>query len=158
VADILLHGPNHAKWTSALKKILDLTVLVGLICHPTKLKPPAQIQKICEICGFLYDSEGTSKLRTAANKFVRAIALLGFLMRGSITFLCRLAFAVVVGTLQSLVPATPNATGASFLHHVYRNLYYNSVTITTSSCYFVAIALSSSSSSLSSTSTSSFSS
>jgi hypothetical protein len=31
--------------------------------------------------------------------------------------------AVVVGTLQSLVPATPNAIGASFLHHVYRNIH-----------------------------------
>jgi hypothetical protein len=50
VDDIFLHGPTCEKCTSALKKILDLTVLVGLICHPTKLKPPAQIQKFC---GFL---------------------------------------------------------------------------------------------------------
>jgi hypothetical protein len=50
--DIFLHGPTRAKCTSALKKILDLTVLLGLICDPTKLKPPAQIHKFC---GFLYD-------------------------------------------------------------------------------------------------------
>jgi hypothetical protein len=50
VDDIFLHGPTRAKCTSALKKILDLTVLVGLICHPTKLKPPAQIHKICGFC------------------------------------------------------------------------------------------------------------
>jgi hypothetical protein len=37
--------------------------------------------------------------------------------------LCRLALSVVVGTLQSLVPATPNAIGASFLHHVYQNIH-----------------------------------
>jgi hypothetical protein len=42
VDNIFLHGPTRDKCTSALKKILDLTVLVGLICHPTKLKPPAQ--------------------------------------------------------------------------------------------------------------------
>jgi hypothetical protein len=37
---------------------------------------------------------------------------------------CRLALAMVVGTLQSLGPATPNAIGASFLHHhVYRNIH-----------------------------------
>jgi hypothetical protein len=30
---------------------------------------------------------------------------------------------VVVGTLQYLVPSTPNAIGASFLHHVYRNIH-----------------------------------
>jgi hypothetical protein len=55
VDDIFLQGPTRTKCTSALKKILDLTVLVGLISHPTKLKPPAQIQKFC---GFLYDSVG----------------------------------------------------------------------------------------------------
>jgi hypothetical protein len=37
--------------------------------------------------------------------------------------ICRLALAVVVGNLQSLVPATPNTIGASFLHHVYRNIH-----------------------------------
>jgi hypothetical protein len=37
--------------------------------------------------------------------------------------LCRLALADVVGTLQYLVPATPNAIGASFLHHVYRYIH-----------------------------------
>jgi hypothetical protein len=104
VDDIFLHGPTRAKCTSALKKILDLTVLVGLICHPTKLKPPAQIQKFC---GFLYDSVGTPELIIPDNKVVRALALLKFLMRGSRKVLCRLALDVVVGTLQSWVPATP---------------------------------------------------
>jgi hypothetical protein len=118
VDDIFLHGSTRAKCTSALKKMLDLTVLVGLIFHPTKLKPPAQIQKFC---GFLYDSVKTPKLRIPENKVVRALALLEFLMRGSRTVLFHLALAVVVGTLQYLVPATPDAIGASFLHHVYQN-------------------------------------
>jgi hypothetical protein len=95
-------------------------LLVGIICHPTKLKPPAQIQNFC---GFLYDSEGTPKLRIPDNKVIRALALLDFLMRVSRTVICRLALAVVVGTLQSLVPATPNNIGASFLRHVYRNIH-----------------------------------
>jgi hypothetical protein len=120
VDDILLHGTTREKCTSALKKILDLTVLVGLICHPTKSKPPTQIQIFG---GFLYYSVGTPKLRIPNNKVVRALALLEFLMRGSRAVLCRLALAVVVRTLQSLVPATPNAIGASFLHHVYRNIH-----------------------------------
>jgi hypothetical protein len=68
VDDIFLPGPTGAKCTSALKKIFDLTVLVGLICHPTKLKSPSQIQKCC---GFLYDSVGTPKLRIPDNKVVR---------------------------------------------------------------------------------------
>jgi hypothetical protein len=120
VDDIFLHGPTRAKCTSALKNILDLTVIVGLIFHPTKLKPPTQIQNLC---GFLYDSVVTPKFRIPDNKVVRALALLEFLMRGSRTVLCRLALAAVVGTLQSLVPAAPNAIGASFLHHVYRNIH-----------------------------------
>jgi hypothetical protein len=115
VEGIFLYGPTRAKCTSTLKKILDLTVLVGLVCHPTKLKPPAQIQKFC---GFLYDSVGTPKLRIPDNKVVRALAPLEFLMRDPRTVICRLALAMVVGTLQSLVPATPNTIGASFLHHV----------------------------------------
>jgi hypothetical protein len=114
-----VYGPTRAKYTSALKKILDLTVIVGLICRPTKLKPPAQIQIFC---GFLYDSEGTPKFRIPDNKVGRALALLGFLVRGSINILCRLDLAVVVGTLQYLVPDTPNAIGASFLHYAYRNI------------------------------------
>jgi hypothetical protein len=44
-------------------------------------------------------------------------------MRGSRKVLCRLALAVVVGTLQYLVPATPNAIWAFLLYHVYRNIH-----------------------------------
>jgi hypothetical protein len=120
VDDIFLHGPMRAKCISALKKILDLTVLVGLICHPTKLKPPAQIHNFFE---FLYDFAGTPKLRVPDNKVDRALARLDLLMRGSRTIICRLALAMVVGDLQSLIPATPNASGASFLHHVYWNIH-----------------------------------
>jgi hypothetical protein len=126
VDEIFLHGPTREKYTSALKKILEITVLVGLICHPNKLKPPAQIHTFC---GFLYDSVGTPKLRIPDNKVVRALALLDYLMRGSRTFICRLALAVVVGTLQSLVPATPHDIGASFLHHVHRNIHNETLEI-----------------------------
>jgi hypothetical protein len=120
VDDIFLHRPTRSKCTSTLKKILDLTVLVGLICHPTKLKPPAQIQNFC---GFLYESKGTPKLIIPDIKVVRDLALLGFPTRGSRTILCPVDLAVAVGTLKSLVPTTPNTIGASFLHHVYRNIH-----------------------------------
>jgi hypothetical protein len=66
---------------------------------------------------------GTPKLIIPDNKVVRALDLLEFLMRGSRTVLCCLALDVVVGTLQSLVSATPDAIGASSLHHVYRNIH-----------------------------------
>jgi hypothetical protein len=76
-----------------------------------------------QIAQSLYDSEGNPKLRVPEIKVVRALALLGFLMRGSRTILYRLALAVMVGTLQYLVQATPNVIGASFLHHVCRNIH-----------------------------------
>jgi hypothetical protein len=44
-------------------------------------------------------------------------------MRGSRMVLCCLALAVVVGTLQYLLPSTLNASGASFLHHAYQNIH-----------------------------------
>jgi hypothetical protein len=50
VDGIFLHGSTRAKCTFALKNILDLTVLVGLICHPTKLKPPAQMHNVVGFC------------------------------------------------------------------------------------------------------------
>jgi hypothetical protein len=50
-------------------------------------------------------------------------------MQGSRTVICRLALAMVVGTLQSLVSTTPNAIGASFLHHVYRNIHNETLEI-----------------------------
>jgi hypothetical protein len=40
-----------------------------------------------------------------------------------------LVLAVVVATLQSLVPATHNAIDASFLHHVYRNIHNETLEI-----------------------------
>jgi hypothetical protein len=66
---------------------------------------------------------GTLKLIIPDNKVVRVIAFLNFRMRGSRIVLCHLDLAVVVRILQLLVPTTPNAIGASFLHHVYRNIH-----------------------------------
>jgi hypothetical protein len=120
VDDFFLYEPTRTKCTSALKIILDLTARVALICHLTKLKPRAQIQKLC---GFLYDSETIPKLRVLDNKILRALALLGFLVRGSSTVLCRLALEAMVGTQQYFAPSTPIAIGASFLHHVYNNIH-----------------------------------
>jgi hypothetical protein len=37
VDNIFLHGPVRLKYTTALKKILDIAVRVSRICHPTVL-------------------------------------------------------------------------------------------------------------------------
>jgi hypothetical protein len=44
-------------------------------------------------------------------------------MRGSLATPQRLILTVGVGTLHSLVPATPDSSGAFFLYHVYRNIH-----------------------------------
>jgi hypothetical protein len=54
--DFLLHGPTYEKTSKALSAFLDLTVQVGLLCHPGKLTPPAQIVKYT---GLLFDTTGT---------------------------------------------------------------------------------------------------
>jgi hypothetical protein len=56
-------------------------------------------------------------------RYIGVVTLLDFLLRGSHDVLYRLTLAVVVGTIQSLVPANPNVIGASFLYLVYRNIH-----------------------------------
>jgi hypothetical protein len=55
VDDFLLQGPTHAKMLIALEYFLDTTVKIGMLCHPKKLTPPAQIVKYC---GSLFDNTG----------------------------------------------------------------------------------------------------
>jgi hypothetical protein len=65
------------KCISEQKRVLDITMQAGLICHPTKLKPPTQVQIFY---GFLYDSQSTPKLRIPDNKVLWALTLFDFLM------------------------------------------------------------------------------
>jgi hypothetical protein len=112
VDDLLLHGPTHHKVGSAMSNILDLTVRLGFICNPTKLTPPSQSVKYC---GFLYDTSTFPRLQIPKDKVSRSIALIDYVIRANHRRLSRYALSCVVGTLQSLVPATPNAIGSSFL-------------------------------------------
>jgi hypothetical protein len=48
--DFLIHGPTKEKTTEALNTFLDLTVDVGLLCHPGKLVPSSTT---IQYCGFL---------------------------------------------------------------------------------------------------------
>jgi hypothetical protein len=43
--DFFIHGPTYDKTAAALTAFLDLTVQLGLLCHPAKLTPPAQVVK-----------------------------------------------------------------------------------------------------------------
>jgi hypothetical protein len=43
VDDFLIHGPTNTKTLEALNYFLDTTVDIGMLCHPKKLTPPAQV-------------------------------------------------------------------------------------------------------------------
>ena len=120
VDDIFIHGPTLAKLEAALDHIMATAVQLGLICNPFKTSPPSQQVKFC---GFLYNTSSTPTLHIPPDKVSRAIAITNFLLSGATHQRSRLLVSMVVGYLQSLVPATPGNIGASFLRPVYKDLH-----------------------------------
>jgi hypothetical protein len=92
---------------------MDLSLRLGFICQKVKTKPPAQSQKYC---GFVFDTTGVPTLQLPEDKRSRGVAIIGFLKAGGPSFaLSRLSLAVVTGLLQSMVDATPQRVGQTFL-------------------------------------------
>jgi hypothetical protein len=56
--NFFIHGPRYDK--TAVTAFLDLTVQLGLLCHPGKLTPPAQVVKYTRL---LFDTEEVPTLR-----------------------------------------------------------------------------------------------
>ena len=120
VDDILIHAPTLRKLEAALNHIMATTVRLGLICHPSKTSPPAQRVKFC---GFEYDTSSTPTLHIPQSKISRAIAITSYILSDARPSLSRLVVSMVVGYLQSLVPATPGNIGAALLRPVYFDLH-----------------------------------
>ena len=121
VDDFKLHAPTKAKLIVALNAFMDLALRLGFICQEVKTKPPAQVQKYC---GFIYDTTGIPTLRIPDDKKDRGLAMIRFLRAGDSSFkLSRLTLAVVTGLLQSLVEATPQRIGQTFLRRLYSCLH-----------------------------------
>mgnify|MGYP005710614483 FL=1 len=118
--DILIHGPSSGKFVTAMDALLDTTVQMGLICQPCKLTPPSQRVKFC---GFIYDTTDIPQLIIPDNKISRALAMIDYLHHRCHRSFARLIVSMVVGFLQSLVPATPGNIGASFLQPIYKDLH-----------------------------------
>ena len=121
VDDVLIHGPTLEKLIEALDLLLDTTVKFGLICQPSKTVAPTQNIKFC---GFVYNTQSIPQLLIPDNKISRAIAMIDYLTHGCDHSLARLIVSMVVGFLQSLVPATPGNIGASFLQPIYKDLHH----------------------------------
>ena len=139
--DILIHSPTLSKLEAALDHILHTTLRLGLICHPSKTSPPSQRVKYC---GFEYDTSSTPALHIPQNKVSRVIAVTEYLISGVNATHSRLIVSMVIGFLQSLVPATPGNIGASFLRPVYQDLHtlMEGVAPNTKQAYFCAMNLS----------------
>jgi hypothetical protein len=144
VDDFKIHAPTREKLVRALNAFMDLALRLGLICQKVKTKPPAQVQKYC---GFIYDTTGVPTLRIPEEKRSRGLAMIGYLQAGNEgQDLSRLTLAVITGLLQSMVDATPQRIGQTFLRRLYdrlhaleenpeerpqgRNLYYSRVDLT----------------------------
>ena len=122
VDDFKIHAPTKAKLIVALNAFMDLALCLGLICQPVKTKPPSQVQKYC---GFVYDTTGIPTLSIPEDKRARALAMIRFLRAGGPSMrLSRLTLAVVTGLLQSLVEATPQRIGQTFLRRLYTRLHF----------------------------------
>jgi hypothetical protein len=121
VDDFKIHAPTKRKLIRALNAFMDLSLRLGLICQKVKTKPPAQIQKYC---GFVFDTTGIPTLRLPEDKRSRGLAVIGYLKAGGASLeLSRLSLAVVTGLLQSMVDATPQRIGQTFLRRLYDRLH-----------------------------------
>jgi hypothetical protein len=120
IDDFLIHGPTYEKTSAALTIFLDACVDCGLLCHPTKLTPPQQRVKYC---GLEIDTSDIPMLRIPTEKRERSYAMVDYLLsQGSNKEFSRLALAVVAGTLQSLVEATPRRMGSTRLRSLHSDV------------------------------------
>ena len=141
VDDILIHAPTLLKLEAALDHIMSTIVRLGLICQPSKTSLPSQR---VTFCGFEYDTTSTPSLHIPQSKVSRAFAITSYLLSDASSSLSRLIVSIVVGYLQSLVPATPGNIGAALLRPIYFDLH-NMSTISlpnTKEAYFSIMELS----------------
>ena len=123
VDDILVHAPTLPKLEAALDHIMSVIIRLGLVCQPSKTSLPSQRVKFC---GFEYDTSSTPTLHIPQSKVSRAVALTSYLLSDLKSPLSRLIVSMVVGYLQSLVPATPGNICAALLRPIYFDLHHPS--------------------------------
>ena len=121
IDDFLIHGPDYDSTCQGLKEFLDLALEVGMLCHPKKLKPPAQVQ---QYVGFLFDTHSFPRLRIPDDKRDRALAMCDFVSSHPPNKpFSRLAMAVIAGTLESLAEATPSRVGHTYLRETHKLIH-----------------------------------
>ena len=117
VDDFAIHGQTRAATEAALRVFLDVAVILGLLCHPDKLKPPSQT---ATYTGFILDTRGMPTLRVPTHKREKSLAMVDHLLsRSPSALFSKLALAVLAGSLESLAEATPSRIGHTHLRHLY---------------------------------------
>jgi Reverse transcriptase (RNA-dependent DNA polymerase) len=121
VDDFLIHGPTYKSCGEGFNAFLDICVECGVICQKRKTKPPANIQKFC---GFQLDTRGNPCIRVTQEKQTRVCAAVRFALdQHHHNGLSGLALASVIGMCQSLVEATPQRIGQTYLRKLYDALH-----------------------------------
>ena len=121
VDDFKIHGATKGDCIQATTDFMNLMVRLGLICQKAKTVPPSQVQKYC---GFIYDTRGSPTLLIPPHKISRCIANAEYLLnRPRSQAVSRLSLAIVTGVLQSVVDATPQHIGQSYLRALYDDLH-----------------------------------
>ena len=120
VDDILIHASSLHKLEAAMAHIYNTILRLGLICKTDKTNPPSHV---VIFCGFEYNTTMVPTLHIPHNKVTRAVAIIDYLLSGIKPSHSRLIVSMIVGFLQSLVPATPGNIGAAFLRPVYLDLH-----------------------------------
>ena len=105
VDNFLIHAPTKRLCLEALNHFLNTALKCSLLCHLKKLNPPSQVVKYC---GFILDMTSILCLKIPTAKREKALAMVEHLLEAPPTqTFSQLSLAVVRGTLQSLVQATP---------------------------------------------------
>lgn len=121
VDDFLIHGPSYEKTCRALRRFLDTAVDCGFLFHAKKCEWPRHTVKYL---GFIFDTSGVPCLKIPAAKRERALAMIDHLLTSpGDKHWSRLTLAVMAGTLESLVEATPQHLGHTQLWALHRLIH-----------------------------------
>jgi hypothetical protein len=90
-----------------------------MLCHPRKLTPPSQSVKYT---GLIFNTTTEPKLLVPEDKQMKSLAMIEYAQRHR-KQISRLALAVIVGVLESLVEATPTRLGHTYLRHLQHTLH-----------------------------------
>jgi hypothetical protein len=139
VDDYLNHSPTKGTFCEAFDEFMNYMLRLGFIRQKVKTSRPAQVQKLC---GLIFDTRGTPKLRIPSVKVSKSLATLDYVIKTNARgTLSRLTVAVMGGLLQSLVDTTPARLGQTYPRGLYDDVHCTSP-LTGKDLYYTSVELS----------------